>query len=213
METLCRLAEALDVSVSFLIGEVPAFTDAPPVPLLGQASVVGATYKRAYDHLSPEVKRDLEFANVEVRISSVIRFLCEHWPQVFTPSVIAYNLGLSLEALDDVMNGRTLPGFSLLRQLAAMTGIPYSFLTSGIYEGSEGQTTRTPTAKSSPPPTPVSLPPNLVSPGSVISLETALDFAEPLRQAVSHRLSPEQVLQAIRNYVQAHQSLDNSIDD
>jgi len=172
IDALGRLARALGVSVAFLLGEVhaPPYDDRAALLVGGQAWTVGQRFARHYEGLSPQERERIALETVEQRFARVVDFLCEEFPTIFTRPVVAYQLGLSVRALNDILSGYCEVGPMVLAQMVSITGIPLSFFARGKLESA----------------------PVDVSPAQMIQ------YAEAISMAAEKQISPEKLVCMIR---------------
>jgi len=172
IDALGRLARALGVSVAFILGEVhaPPYDDRAALLIGGQAWTVGQRFARYYEGLPARVRDEIELETVEQRFARVVDFLCEQFPTIFTRPVVAYQLGLSVRALNDVISGYCEVGPMVLAQMVSITGIPLSFYARGRMESA----------------------PVDVSPAQMIQ------YAEAISIAAEARITPEELVLLIR---------------
>lgn len=174
IDALNRLAKALGVSVAFILGEVqaPPYDDRSAMLIGGQAWTVGQRFARHYDTL-PKLERErLQFESVEYRFVHVVDFLCAQFPDIFTRTVVAFQLGLSVRALNDILERNCEVGPMVLDQFVSVTGIPRTFFAKGQMES------RTPD----------------VSPAQMIQ------YAEAIGIAAEAKITPEQLVSIIRAF-------------
>lgn len=133
VSALERLAKALNVSVAFLLGEVhgPPFSDAGTMLVGGQAWTIGQRFARYLEGLSRQERDQVVQATVEQRLGRVVQFLCQHFDKIYTRAVVAYQLGISVRALNDILDRNVEVGFTVLNQMATITGIPVGFFATG----------------------------------------------------------------------------------
>ncbi|MCG0239351.1 MAG: helix-turn-helix transcriptional regulator [Firmicutes bacterium] len=134
ISALERLARALNVSVAFLLGEVAGPTASNDAPLLAgrDALAIGQRFARYLESLSRAERERIMFATtIEQRFGLVVDFLCREFPDVYTRAVVAYQLGMSVRALNDVLERQVEVGFVYLSRLSTATGIPIEFFSQG----------------------------------------------------------------------------------
>lgn len=172
IDALGRLAKALGVSVAFILGEVhaPPYDDRSSLLIGGQAWTVGQRFARYYEGLSQAERSRIELEAVEQRFARVVDFLCEQFPAIFTRPVVAYQLGLSVRALNDILERQCEVGPMVLAQMVSITGIPLSFYGRGQME----------------------VPAVDVSPAQMIQ------YAEAISMAAEAQISPEALVMLIR---------------
>jgi transcriptional regulator with XRE-family HTH domain len=137
IDALNRLAKALGVSVAFILGEMqaPPYNDTGSMLISGQAWTVGQRFARYIDSLSRQEKDKLMLGTtVEQRFSRVVDFLCEYFPANFTRTVVAFQLGLSVRSLNDILERDCEVGHMVLSQIVSITGIPMHFFATGQME-------------------------------------------------------------------------------
>lgn len=136
IDALNRLAKSLGVSVAFILGEVqaPPYDDVSSMLIGGQAWTVGQRFARHVDVLSRVEKERLLLDTVEQRFSRVVDFLCENFPSIFTRTVVAFQLGLSVRGLNDILERNCEVGPMVLNQMVSITGIPMHFFATGQLE-------------------------------------------------------------------------------
>lgn len=178
IDALGRLARALGVSVAFILGEVhaPPYDDRAALLIGGQAWTVGQRFARYYEGLPARVRNEIELETVEQRFARVVDFLCEQFPAIFTRPVVAYQLGLSVRALNDIIAGYCEVGPMVLAQMVSITGIPLSYYARGRMESA----------------------PVDVSPAQMIQ------YAEAISMAAEARITPEELVLLIRGRSQGN---------
>lgn len=136
IDALNRLAKSLGVSVAFILGEVqaPPYDDVGSMLVGGQAWTVGQRFARHIDGLSRVEKDRLMLQTVEQRFAFVVQFLCENFPNIFTRTVVAFQLGLSVRGLNDILERNCEVGPMVLNQMVSVTGIPMHFFATGQLE-------------------------------------------------------------------------------
>jgi transcriptional regulator with XRE-family HTH domain len=176
IDALNRLAKALGVSVAFILGEVqaPPYTDVGSMLIDGQAWTVGQRFTRHIDALSKAEKNRLLLNTVEQRFAQVVDFLCVHFPAIFTRTVVAFQLGLSVRSLNDILERDCEVGPMVLNQIVSITGIPTHFFATGQLEA----------------PTDVAN----ISPAQVIQ------YMVPISMAAQMNLTPDQLTTMIREF-------------
>ena len=179
IDALGRLAKALGVSIAFILGEVhaPPYDDRAALLIGGQAWTVGQRFARYYEQLSPEDRRQIELETVEQRFARVVDFLCQQFPETFTRPVVAYQLGLSVRPLNDIMDRHCEVGPMVLGQMVSITGIPLSFYARGRMETA----------------------PVDISPAQMIQ------YAEAISMAAEAQITPEELVLLIRGASQGQQ--------
>lgn len=121
-----RLAGALAVTVAFLAG-----TDAAPGE--GFSPEVGDSFIRHVEGLPAREREWLEMETVEVRFGHLVQYLCDAFPALFTPAVLAYHLGLSLRGLQDILQGFGDIGGHTMERMSDLTGVPMHFFATGRF--------------------------------------------------------------------------------
>ncbi len=176
IDALNRLAKALGVSVAFILGEVqaPPFDDVSSMLIGGQAWTVGQRFAKYIDSLSKEEKEQLMLQTVEERFALVVNFLCENFPNVFTRTVVAFQLGLSVRGLNDILERDCEVGPAVLNQMVSITGIPTHFFATGQLEAPSDM--------------------SRISPAQVIQ------YMEPISLAAEMNLTPAQLSTMIREF-------------
>lgn len=174
IDALKRLADALHVSVAFIMGEVqaPPYDDRSTMLIGGQAWAVGQRFARFYDGLPKSERERIQLESVEQRFARVINFLCDQFPSIFTRTVVAYQLGLSVRALNDILDRNCEVGPMILQQMVSITGIPMNFFAKGHMETSTLD----------------------ISPAQMIQ------YAEAISMAADGEISPEQLVLIIREF-------------
>lgn len=178
IDALNRLARSLGVSVAFILGEVqaPPYDDVGSMLIGGQAWTVGQRFARYVDSLGRVEKDKLMLETVEMRFARVVDFLCENFPSIFTRTVVAFQLGLSVRGLNDILERNCEVGPMVLNQMVSITGIPMHFFATGQLEapGEVGK----------------------VSPAQVIQYMGAISMAAEMN------LTPDQLATMIRDYAE-----------
>jgi len=174
IDALQRLARALNVSVAFLMGEVPGPSqdDRGAMLLSSQAWTIGQRFSQVYAGFSKAEKERLTFESTEGLFGLVVDFLCREFPDRFTRPVVAYQLGLSVRALNDILERQCAVTPILLAQVSSITGIPTAF----FYKGQLDSTT------------------------FVASPAQLLQYAEVVAMAAEAQISPEQLIKLIREF-------------
>jgi len=176
IDALNRLAKALGVSVAFILGEVhaPPYDDVGSTLIGGQAWTVGRRFARYIEGLPRAEKERLMLATVEQRFARVVDFLCENFANIFTRTVVAFQLGLSVRGLNDILDRNCEVGPMVLNQMVSITGVPMHFFATGQLEapGDMGN----------------------VSPAQVIQ------YMLPISMAAEMNLSPDQLATMIREF-------------
>lgn len=133
VSALERLAKALNVSVAFLLGEVPgpAFTEHGAMLGGGHSWSIGQEFARYLEGLSAAERERIMNMTVEQRVGMVVDFLCQRFSRVYTRAVVAYQLGVSVRALNDVLERNVEVGYAVLNQMPVITGIPLKFFATG----------------------------------------------------------------------------------
>lgn len=134
VSALERLAKALNVSVAFLLGEVqgpPSGSGEGAMLVGGTAWATGQRFARHLDSL-PRAEQDrIAQQTVEQRFGMVVDFLCTHFDKIYTRAVVAYQLGISVRALNDILERNVEVGYTVLNQMATITSIPIGFFATG----------------------------------------------------------------------------------
>ena len=129
LNALLALSKALCVPVSFLLGEVhePGATDAGA----GTIAQAFAAHIRA---LPRERQTALRLMSPEQRFAMAVQFLCERFPFRFSRSAIAFQIGMTVRGLNDVLEQSwELKSFSLV-QFCQLTGIGLPFFLTGEHQ-------------------------------------------------------------------------------
>ena len=136
IDALNRLAKALGVSVAFILGEVqaPPYSDVDSMLIGGQAWTIGQRFSRFVDTMKKTEKERLMLESVEHRFGRVVDFLCDNFPAIFTRTVVAFQLGLSVRGLNDILDRNCEVGPMVLNQMVSITGIPMHFFATGQME-------------------------------------------------------------------------------
>jgi transcriptional regulator with XRE-family HTH domain len=176
IDALNRLAKALGVSVAFILGEIqaPPYDDVGSMLINGQAWTVGHRFARYIDSLSKQEKDRLVLESVEQRFARVVDFLCDTFPTIFTRTVIAFQLGLSVRGLNDILERDCEVGPMVLNQMVSITGIPMHFFATGGMEAPADM--------------------GKVSPAQVIQYLSAISIAAEMN------LTPDQLAAMIREF-------------
>ncbi len=176
IDALNRLAKSLGVSVAFILGEVqaPPYDDVGSMLIGGQAWTVGQRFARHIDSLTKSEKERLMLETVEMRFARVVDFLCEHFPAIFTRTVVAFQLGLSVRGLNDILERNCEVGPMVLNQMVSITGIPMHFFATGQLEAPADM--------------------GKVSPAQVIQ------YMVPISLAAEMNLTPDQLATMIREF-------------
>lgn len=174
IDALNRLAKALRVSVAFILGEVqgPPYDDRSAVLISGQAWTIGQRFSRYYEGLSKAERERLQFETVEQRFALVVDFLCDQLPDIFTRTVVAFQLGLSVRTLNDILERDCSVGPMVLDQMVSITGISMTFFVKGQLES--------------------------ISPD--VSPAQMLQYAEAIGIAAEAAITPEQLVSIIRDF-------------
>lgn len=166
LTSLTALAKALCVTVGFLLGEVrsPA---AGALEGSGEvAQALNAYIRSLPTHRQESVKR----MTLEERFALVIDFLCTQYPGRFTRPIIAFQTGISVRALNDVLERNCKVTPFALRQFCQLTGISIVFFQNGILQDVQ----------------------------SDIKLDQILKYSQVFKMAEQARISPEQLAQLVR---------------
>lgn len=100
----------------------------------GQAWTIGQRFARYVDSLKKSEKEKLMLESVEHRFARVVDFLCDNFPAIFTRTVVAFQLGLSVRGLNDILDRNCEVGPMVLNQMVSITGIPMHFFATGQLE-------------------------------------------------------------------------------
>lgn len=166
LSSLVALAKALCVTVAFLLGEVRA---PGPGALEGGGEIAQAltSYIRSLPmHRQESVRR----MSVEERFALVIDFLCVNYSGRFTRPIISFQIGISVRALNDVLERNCQITPFGLRNFCQLTGISLQFFSSGQLHEIQ----------------------------SDIKMEQMIKFGQVIRLAEQARMSPEAVERLIR---------------
>jgi transcriptional regulator with XRE-family HTH domain len=126
LNALLALARALCVPISFLLGEVsePGAAEAG----VGAIAQAFAAHMRT---LPKERQASVRLMSMEQRFAMAIQFLCERYPFRFSRSNIAFQIGMTVRGLNDVLEQSwELKPFHLV-QFCQLTGIGLPFFVSG----------------------------------------------------------------------------------
>lgn len=176
IDALARLGKALGVSVAFILGEVqaPPYDDVSSMLINGQAWTIGQRFARYIEGLTKSEKDKLMLETVEQRFTRVVDFLCEQFPTIFTRTVVAFQLGLSVRGLNDILERNCEVGPVVLNQIVSITGIPTHFFATGQMEATSEISN--------------------VSPAQVIQ------YMLPISIAAEMKLTPDQLANMIREF-------------
>lgn len=105
-------------------------TGAEPTP-----AQLRAGFFRFYDRLGPEVQQGLKLVPIQGRVRTVIEFLGAACPTLFEHSQVASRLGLSEQALEDVLRGAGPIQTQMLKLLAQLVGLDLNFFVRGDFFG------------------------------------------------------------------------------
>lgn len=174
IDALKRLAVALGVSMAFVMGEVqaPPYDDHGASMISGRAWAIGRQFAKYFDSLSRKERDRILFESVEQRFGRVIDFLCDQFPDTFTPTVVAFQLGLSVRALNDILERDCEVGPMVLGQMVSISGIPMTFFAKGQMDTAAAE----------------------ITPAQFIQ------YAEAIAEAAKAQVSPEQLVLLIRQY-------------
>jgi transcriptional regulator with XRE-family HTH domain len=174
IDALARLSKALNVSVAFVLGEVTApLSEDGTVGMGGNhAWKIGHAFLRRMSLFTPREKERLMLSSLEERFATVVDFLCEAFPDLFTRPVIAFQLGLSVRGLNDILERNCDVSPMTLSQMVQITGIPQHFFATGKLDA----------------------PPEMKS----ISPADVIRFLGVVAQAVQSGIAPEEVSLLIR---------------
>lgn len=173
IDALARLSKALNVSLAYVLGEVEPMDEDGSVGMGGNhAWQIGHAFLKRMSLLSPRERERLMLMSLEERFIMVVDFLCEEFPAVFTRPVIAFQLGLSVRGLNDVLDRNCDVSPLTLSQMVQITGIPQHFFATGKLDAPESMRS--------------------ISPSDVIR------FLGVISLAVQNGMSPEDVSHLIR---------------
>lgn len=174
IDALARLSKALNVSLAYVLGEVEPMEQDGSVGMGGNhAWQIGHAFLKRMSLLSPRERERLMLMSLEERFVMVVDFLCEEFSSVFTRPVIAFQLGLSVRGLNDVLDRNCDVSPLTLSQMVQITGIPQHFFATGKLDAPESMRS--------------------ISPADVIR------FLGVISLAVQNGMSPEDVSQLIRD--------------
>ncbi len=134
ISSLERLAKALNVSVAFLLGEVQGprtGSDESAMLVGGTAWTVGQRFAKYLETLPRGERERISQHTVEQRFGMVVDYLCAHFDKIYTRAVVAYQLGISVRALNDILERNFEVGYAVLNQMSTITGIPVGFFATG----------------------------------------------------------------------------------
>ncbi len=173
IDALGRLANALNVSVAWIMGEVPGpdHDDRAAMLISGQAYTIRQRFNEYYTGLAKSEWDRLALKSVEERFALVVDFLCREFPDRFTRPVVAYQLGLSVRALNDVLERGTELSPLSLTQISRITGIPSRFFAIGQMEAPSGE---------------------------LLPLDRLMAYAEAIALAAHAKITPEELVKLIR---------------
>lgn len=179
LDALNRLARALNVSVAFILGDVqaPPHNEAGSLLTSGQAWTISQHFSQYIQRLDEAERQELQREPVELRFRRVVDFLCQRYPSIYTRTVVAFQLGLSVRGLNDILERNCEVGPMVLNQIVSITGIPLHFFATGELEGWEGL--------------------GRVTPAQVIQ------YLVPISMAASLNLTPEDLTHMIREFAAA----------
>lgn len=134
-KTLEKLARALNITVSFILGEgpEPGFADNSLINAVQTRRIAEALLFHL-QKLTPTAREQLRAGKVEDRFRYAVNFLCEHFPHQFTTVTLACQLGLSLRGLNDVLVRDYQASREVVNQLCNLSGIPAAFFLFGKLE-------------------------------------------------------------------------------
>lgn len=176
IDALARLAKALNVSLAFVLGEVEWMAEDGSGSGGGSlAWQIGTAFAKHYSLLSARDRERIMLMTLEERFVLVIDYLCdsEEFREKFTRPLIAWELGLSVRGLNDVLERNCDVSALALSQLIRITGIPQHFFASGKLDAPESM--------------------QGVSPSDVVRYLGVIALAK------QNGLSPEELSQLIRN--------------
>ncbi len=176
-QTVCPLAEALGVRPAFLLGEVPGPSAADRTPLVPgeQAGSFGREFRRHMASLPEEARLEIAFAMPGRRFAMVVRFLLAEHPESFTSIELAWQLGMSLSQLQEILEHGREVSHPYMEQLSRVSGVPLRFFTHGTLE-EQGEAE---------------------APAPAVQAE-ALRYVEAIRLALERRVSPDKLEALIR---------------
>ncbi|HWI61216.1 MAG TPA: helix-turn-helix transcriptional regulator [Symbiobacteriaceae bacterium] len=123
-DTVRRLAEYFNTTADYLLN------GAEPTP-----GALRNGFFRYYDALAPEDRERLKFMPIQARMEAILAFLEISYPTIMDRSQVAARLGLSPEALADVLAGHGPLQSRLLRLLSGLVGLTMDFLVRGDFFG------------------------------------------------------------------------------
>ncbi len=172
IDAVARLAHALEVTVAFLMGETPGpdHDDRGGMLLNAQAYAIRQRFSDCCKKLPDTEHSVFAHKTQEERFAFVVDFLCHEFPDRFTRPVVAYQLGLSVRGLNDILERRVQISPGTLRQMSRMTGIPSGFFDTGCVERARG----------------------------LMPLDQLLAYAEALALVAQANLTPEQLIKLIQ---------------
>lgn len=174
IDALARLSKALNVSLAYVLGEVEPMDQESSVGMGGNhAWQIGHAFLKHVSQLTARERERLMLMSLEERFVMVVDFLCEEFATIFTRPVIAFQLGLSVRGLNDVLDRNCDVSPLTLSQMVQMTGIPQHFFATGKLDAPESM--------------------RAISPADVIR------YMSVIAQAVQNGISPEGVTQLIRD--------------
>lgn len=174
VDALARLAKALGVSLAYVLGEVEPMAADGSVGMGGNhAWQIGTAFAKEYSLLSSRERERRLLMSLEERFVLVVDFLCNEFSTIFTRPVIAFQLGLSVRGLNDILDRNCDVSPMTLSQIVQMTGIPQHFFATGKLDAPESMRS--------------------ISPADL------LRFLGPIALAVENGLSPEALSQLIRD--------------
>lgn len=175
IDALQRLAQALNVPMSFVFGEVAA-------PVYGHGTATSHAWeisRRFAQHLrsqSAAYLDRLEDMTIEERFAEVVTYLCAHFPALFTHTSLAFQLGISVRGMNDVLYRNCSTSIPMIQQLVNLTGIPMQWFATGDREELKG--------------------------AGEMSQAEILPYMQALATAARNNITPRELLRLIQCYVQ-----------
>jgi transcriptional regulator with XRE-family HTH domain len=126
LTSLVALAKALCVTVAFLLGEVKQ-----PGPGAMEGGEVAQAFAAYVKSLPTHRQESIRKMSVEERFMLVIDFLCNNFPGRFTRPIIAFQIGISVRALNDVLERNCQVSPFALRNFCHLTGIGLQYFAAG----------------------------------------------------------------------------------
>lgn len=134
MRAVDKLAGALGVTKAFIMGEVPTPNFDGSMPSTGHAHEIRRSFVGYLESLPSGERQRITTESVENRFARVVEFLCGELPERFTRVVVAFQLGVSVRGLNDILERNCLVTPMLLKQMSNITGIPESFFATGRFD-------------------------------------------------------------------------------